>query len=57
MNRKRPDIRYCPSSRVRRQSIVQITLKEQTPKLEAKQYLTYVEMPENWAEVSDTQKE
>ena len=41
----------------RRQSIVQITLKEQTPKLEAKQYLTYVEMPENWAEVSDTQKE
>ena len=42
----------------RRQSIVHITLSQQAPELDTdKIYLKYVEMPNNWAEISDTQKE
>ena len=41
----------------RRQSIVQITLNKQAPELDTVHYLKYVEMPNNWAEISDTQKE
>ncbi len=40
----------------RRQSIVQMELSKQKPKLAAKLYPTYTEMPQMWAEVSDTQQ-
>lgn len=41
----------------RRQSIVQMELNKQKPKLATKLYPTYTEMPQMWAEVSDTQKQ
>ena len=41
----------------RRQSIVQMELNKQKPKLATKLYPTYTDMPQMWAEVSDTQKQ
>ena len=40
----------------RRQSVVQQELNKQKPKLATKLYPTYIDMPQMWAEVSDTQK-
>lgn len=45
------------STRGRRQSIVQMELNKQKPKLAAKLYPSYVDMPQMWAEVSDTQNQ
>ena len=44
------------SAVTRRQSVVQMELNKQKPKLATKLYPTYVDMPQMWAEVSDTQK-
>ena len=44
------------SAVTRRQSVVQMELNKQKPKLATKLYPTYIDMPQMWAEVSDTQK-
>ena len=44
------------STMTRRQSVVQMELTKQKPKLATKLYPTCIDMPQMWAEVSDTQK-
>lgn len=41
----------------RRQSVVQMELVKQKPKLAQKLLPRYIDMPQMWAEVSDTQKQ